>query len=62
MTGCVSVSMANPKRKERQPEGLQFLEHVYGLFGFKYELFLSTRPEDSLGSEELWEEAESQLR
>jgi len=25
---CVSVSMANPKRKERQPEGLQFLEHV----------------------------------
>lgn len=40
---------------------MEFLDHVYGLFGFKFELFLSTRPEDSLGSDELWEEAESQL-
>lgn len=41
---------------------MQFLEHVYGLFGFDYQLFLSTRPAESLGADELWEEAESQLR
>ena len=40
---------------------LSFLETVYGLFGFKYELFLSTRPDDSLGSDDLWQLAESQL-
>lgn len=41
---------------------MEFLEQVYGLFGFKFELFLSTRPEDSLGSDLLWEQAESQLK
>ena len=41
---------------------LDFLDMVYGLFGFNFELFLSTRPSDSLGSDELWEEAESQLK
>ena len=40
---------------------LDFLDHVYGLFGFKFELFLSTRPQESLGTDELWEQAESQL-
>ena len=35
---------------------------MYGLFGFEFELFLSTRPEDSLGIDELWEEAEAQLQ
>ena len=40
---------------------LDFLDHVYGLFGFKFELELSTRPEKRLGSEELWDEAEKAL-
>jgi len=40
---------------------LDFLEHVYGLFGFKFELELSTRPEARLGSEELWDQAEAAL-
>ena len=35
---------------------------MYGIFNFEYDLFLSTRPEDSLGSDELWDEAESQLQ
>ena len=48
---------------EEEVQGcLEFLEQVYGLFGFKFELFLSTRPEDSLGSDLLWEQAESQLK
>ena len=34
---------------------LEFLDRIYGLFGFDFELFLSTRPEDSLGSDELWQ-------
>ena len=40
---------------------LDFLQHVYGLFGFNFELELSTRPEKRLGDEDLWEKAEKQL-
>ena len=40
---------------------LDFLQHVYGLFGFKFELELSTRPELRLGDEELWDKAEKAL-
>jgi threonyl-tRNA synthetase len=40
---------------------LDFLQHVYGLFGFKFELELSTRPEQRLGDEELWDKAEKAL-
>jgi len=40
---------------------LDFLEHVYGIFGFTYELELSTRPEKRLGSEQLWDKAEAAL-
>ena len=40
---------------------LDFLEHVYGIFGFTYELQLSTRPENRLGSDELWDMAEGAL-
>ena len=38
---------------------LDFLEHIYGLFGFKFEVNLSTRPEKRLGDEELWDMAEA---
>ena len=31
------------------------------LFGFKYRIFISTRPEDSIGSDEAWERATSAL-
>ncbi|WP_418764635.1 threonine--tRNA ligase [Mailhella sp.] len=31
------------------------------LFGFKYRIFISTRPEDSIGSDEAWESATSAL-
>ncbi|MDY3869345.1 MAG: threonine--tRNA ligase [Pyramidobacter sp.] len=37
--------------------------YVYSqVFGFKYHVELSTRPEDSMGSDELWEAAETALR
>jgi threonyl-tRNA synthetase len=40
---------------------LGFLKHVYGIFGFTFELRLSTRPEKFLGNVETWTKAESQL-
>jgi threonyl-tRNA synthetase len=40
---------------------LDFLSHVYGIFGFNFELELSTRPEMRLGSDALWDQAEAGL-
>jgi threonyl-tRNA synthetase len=40
---------------------LEFLEYVYNIFGFEYELFLSTKPEKALGDHALWEKAEKAL-
>jgi len=37
---------------------LDFLRHVYGVFGFTFDLVLSTRPEKFLGEIEMWNEAE----
>ena len=38
------------------------INQVYSLFGFKYHVELSTRPEDSMGSDEDWEMATSALQ
>ena len=38
------------------------INEVYSLFGFKYHVELSTRPEDSMGSDEDWEMATDALR
>ncbi|RKP35016.1 hypothetical protein BJ085DRAFT_6284, partial [Dimargaris cristalligena] len=40
---------------------LKFLQHAYGIFGFKFFLELSTRPENYLGSIDVWNGAEKQL-
>lgn len=40
---------------------LEFINYVYEIFGFKYELELSTRPEKYLGEVETWNKAEQQL-
>jgi threonyl-tRNA synthetase len=37
---------------------LDFLKFVYGVFGFTFELKLSTRPEGFLGEVSLWDMAE----
>ncbi|KAI0080421.1 tars protein [Panus rudis PR-1116 ss-1] len=39
-----------------------FMQHVYGLFGFEFQLELSTRPEKFLGDIETWNQAEEQLK
>lgn len=40
---------------------LDFLDYTYGQFGFKFELELSTRPVNRLGSDALWDKAEAAL-
>ncbi len=40
----------------------KLIDEVYNLFGFKYHVELSTRPEDSMGSDEDWEMATDALR
>ena len=41
---------------------MQFLESIYALFGFEYEIKLATRPDDSMGGDALWDKAEMQLK
>ena len=41
---------------------VRFIDDVYSMFGFNYHIELSTRPEDSMGTDEDWEAAESALR
>ncbi len=41
---------------------VKFIDDVYNMFGFKYHIELSTRPEDSMGTDEEWEAAEDALR
>ena len=41
---------------------VKLIDAVYQLFGFKYHVELSTRPEDSMGSDEDWEMATDGLR
>ncbi|MCD7748124.1 MAG: threonine--tRNA ligase [Firmicutes bacterium] len=38
------------------------IDYVYGLFGFTYHVELSTRPENSIGTDEMWEIATDGLR
>lgn len=41
---------------------LDLLDYIYTIFGFKYVIQLSTRPEKYLGELKDWEKAEEQLR
>ena len=41
---------------------VELIDEVYSKFGFKYNIELSTRPEDSMGSDEDWNMAEESLK
>ena len=41
---------------------IDFVDYVYSIFGFQYHIELSTRPEDSMGSDEDWESATNALK
>lgn len=52
-----------PDMIESEIEGVvRLIDEVYSQFGFKYHVELSTRPEDSMGSDEEWETATDALR
>ena len=41
---------------------IDFIDYVYNIFGFKYHIELSTKPEDSMGTEEEWDMATNALK
>lgn len=41
---------------------VKLIDEVYGTLGFKYNVELSTRPEDSMGTDEEWNMAENSLK
>lgn len=41
---------------------IALIDHIYQVFGFEYKIELSTRPDDFMGSEELWDQAEQSLQ
>ena len=52
-----------PEQIEAEIEGImKLVDQVYSIFGFEYTVELSTRPEDSMGSDEQWELAEGALK
>ncbi|MDR7318427.1 threonine--tRNA ligase [Brevibacillus nitrificans] len=54
---------ARPDQIENEIKGMiRLIDSIYKVFGFEYSVALSTRPEDSMGSDELWETAESALK
>ncbi|MGY3777034.1 threonine--tRNA ligase [Helcococcus sueciensis] len=40
---------------------MNLAQEIYSKFGFEYKVFISTRPEDFMGSPELWDRAEKNL-
>lgn len=52
-----------PDQIESEIEGVvRLIDRFYKVFGFKYKLELSTRPEDSMGTDEQWEAATNALK
>ena len=51
-----------PEQIEEEIKGvIALVDEVYSKFGFEFTIELSTRPEDSMGSDEMWELAEGAL-
>jgi len=54
--------LCRPDQLNEEIEGIiKFVQDVMGVFGFKYEMEVSTRPEKSIGSDEDWERATQAL-
>ncbi|RXI98506.1 threonine--tRNA ligase [Anaerobacillus alkaliphilus] len=52
-----------PKQIESEiKEVFTLVDKIYKTFGFEYSVELSTRPENSMGDDRLWEQAENALR
>jgi threonyl-tRNA synthetase len=54
--------LCTPEQLDGEIKGvISFVNDVMGIFGFEYEMELSTRPEKSIGSDEDWERATKAL-
>jgi len=56
------IFMLPEQIKEEIKNVINLIDDFYNVFGFKYHVELSTRPEDSMGSDEDWERATTALR
>ena len=56
------IFMTREQIKDEIKGVVSLINEVYTLFGFKYHVELSTRPENSMGSDEDWEVATESLR
>ena len=56
------IMMAPDQIQDEIKRVVGLIDEVYQLFGFKYMIELSTRPEDSMGSDEDWENATNGLK
>ena len=56
------IFVRNDQIESEIKEVFDLIDEVYRTFGFSYSVELSTRPEQSLGSDELWNDSEEALR
>ena len=56
------IFMTKEMIKDEVKGVVALIDEVYSLFGFKYHVELSTRPENSMGSDEDWEAATAALQ
>ena len=56
------IFMTQEQMKDEVIKCMAMYQKMYGVFGLEYHVELSTRPEDSMGSDELWEISTNALR
>lgn len=56
------IFMLESQIKDEIKGVIKLIDEVYSLFGFEYHLELSTKPDDAMGSDDIWEVATDALR
>lgn len=56
------IFMTQEQMKDEVIKCMAMYQKMYGVFGLEYHVELSTRPENSMGSDELWEISTNALR
>ncbi|TDA68256.1 MAG: threonine--tRNA ligase [Clostridia bacterium] len=56
------IFMVPDKITEEIINVIDLIDYMYGVFGFTYQVELSTRPEKAMGSPEMWDQATQALR
>lgn len=56
------IFMLPEQIKDEIKNVIDIIDEVYKVFGFKYKMELSTRPEDSMGNDEDWDKATNALK